>query len=303
MRDTQRNLITGLLTAAISIVILWGSLTLAIAEDQDAVASVPSATFTPSKSATASQTSSPAPTQIPGEATYTASATEPPTNTPSSTNTPTIEPTQAPSCPYPDGWIEITIETNDTLDSLANRYNTTANALREGNCLLVDSLAPGSRLYVPQIQITNTATYIPCGPPGGWVNYVVKSGDTLFQIGLAHNVTVAQLQQANCLGSSTYIQAGQTIYVPFIATLTSTATSTPSPTLSQTATETAIPPTPTSTFTATAPPPTNTATQTQTETIAPSPTSTYTDTATIAPTSTQTPSLTLSPSPTSITGP
>ncbi len=303
MIDTYRDLILGLITAATSILILWGSFNLAIAEDHSIIANLPTVTFTPSISSTATATSTPVPTQIPGEPTYTASPTQVASLTPSPSLTFTAEPTQPPSCTYPNGWIEITINSGDNLESIANSFNTTAESLREGNCLLVDSLVPGSTLHVPMSQPTNTITHIPCGPPVGWVNYTVKYGDTLFQIGLAHGVTVSQLQAANCLGSSTYIQAGQNLYVPFVATITSTATPTPSSTLSQTATNTTAPATATSTFTATSAPPTNTATQTQTDTVAPSPTASNTATDTTVPTSTQTPSQTLSPSPTETLGP
>lgn len=307
--DSYRDLIVGLLTAVMFILILWGSITLSITEDQTAIAQEPTITFTPSISPTATLSPTPVPTQIPREPTYTPSVTEAPTSTPSPSNTPSLEPTQTTTCPYPEGWIEITINSGDTLGSLAITYATTEDALREGNCLIVDSLAPGSILYVPGVQMTATATatviYTPCGPPVGWVNYTVKSGDTLYKIGLAHGVTVIQLQQANCLGSSSYIQAGQNLYVPFVATLTFTYTSTPTSTGTSTATQTSAPATATSTHTASSVPPTSTNTLSPTETDTPNPTSTFTNTATTAPTETQTPSLTPTPisSPTSTVTP
>ncbi|MBN2503317.1 MAG: LysM peptidoglycan-binding domain-containing protein [Anaerolineales bacterium] len=57
------------------------------------------------------------------------------------------------------------------------------------------------------------ATYTP-PPPQGWERYPVAPKDNLYSISLAHNIAVADLQAANCLKDSTFIQAGQTIYVP-----------------------------------------------------------------------------------------
>src|SRR5512143_308981 len=49
------------------------------------------------------------------------------------TTTNTVLPPSA--CPPPSGWIGVLVGTNDTVDSLALRYNTTAQALTQGNCL------------------------------------------------------------------------------------------------------------------------------------------------------------------------
>jgi LysM repeat protein len=69
----------------------------------------------------------------------------------------------------------------------------------------------------------------PCKPPPGWVAYTVKSGDTLFEISQRTNVTVGQLQNANCLPDAT-IRAGQQLFIPFLPTPTFTFTPTPTPT-------------------------------------------------------------------------
>lgn len=74
-----------------------------------------------------------------------------------------------------------------------------------------------------------------CGPPPGWVIYVVQRGDTLFRLSLRYNVSMAQLMQANCL-SSVSIFAGQTLFVPFHAPV-----NTPPPQPTATATETVAP--------------------------------------------------------------
>jgi hypothetical protein len=74
---------------------------------------------------------------------------------------------------------------------------------------------------------TDTATV--CGPPSRWVRYTVQPGDTLFELGLHTNVSVQELQVANCL-SATTIRVGQQLFLPYIPTPTFTPTLTPLPT-------------------------------------------------------------------------
>jgi LysM repeat protein len=70
---------------------------------------------------------------------------------------------------------------------------------------------------------TFTPTPTPCGPPAGWVIYIVQPGDTLFSLARNTGTTPDQLLLANCLTGSTII-AGQGIFVP---RLPPTRTSTP----------------------------------------------------------------------------
>jgi LysM repeat protein len=130
--------------------------------------------------------------------------------------------TTAPSaivCVPPPGWTAIYIvQPGDTLQSIAETYGTTTKALMNANCLVTKVLYPDTQLYVP--YLAPTATKIPCGPPFGWVIYIVQPGDTLYSIAQAFGTTVTALQQANCLGSSTLIRAGQRLYVPYRATST-----------------------------------------------------------------------------------
>ena len=65
-----------------------------------------------------------------------------------------------------------------------------------------------------------TSTPSECGQPKGWVAYYIHQGDTLYRLSLAYGVTVSQLQQANCMGQSTLLMTGHTLFVPPWATLT-----------------------------------------------------------------------------------
>lgn len=117
-----------------------------------------------------------------------------------------------------------------------------------------------------------TYTIIPCGAPAGWVQYTVQPGDNLYQISLRYGLSVAQLQSANCLGTSTLIYGGQKLWVPNVITNTPLATNIvidfPTATLSPTNTST-----PTATVTVTS---TSTPTPTATSTPSATPTSTAT---------------------------
>jgi LysM repeat protein len=64
-----------------------------------------------------------------------------------------------------------------------------------------------------------------CGAPPGWVIYIVQPGDTLYGISLLFGVSIAELQNANCL-ASVYVYSGQRLYVPNVPTSTSPATQT-----------------------------------------------------------------------------
>ncbi len=213
----------------------------------------------------------------------------------------------ASTCPMPPGWETYTVRIGDNLIDLAAARQTTVEQLTGANCLDVTGLRPNSILYLPPAP-TPTATPLiptasrtplptptPCGPPVGWVRYLVRPGDSLSIIARLYGTTWPVLQKANCMGTNSMIFPGNSIYVPNI-TPRYTATSRPLPSA------TAIKPSATRTFTAR---PTFTFTPSF---IATSPTRTFTPTITsIPPTSTFTPSstsipptFTLTPTPTSI---
>ena len=228
-----RQVIFGVVAAILSIIIIFGSLSLALTEGNLRVAYVtttlsaalPTIFFTPTSALESN---------IPAAITATAS----PTLVESSTLTPTPLPTR---CPVPSGWSKITVKNGDTLASLAETYQTTPAALAKANCLLTDSLIPGTELSVPGISPTQPPT--PCGPPPGWIFYTVQKGDNLFRISQAYGITVNELMFANCLVSD-LIRVGQNLYVPNVPTLTPTPS--PRPKLTRTPTPTA-PATPTDT--------------------------------------------------------
>lgn len=212
MREVSQAL-WGVLAAILSAAIVFGGLALSLAESGVSRALLP--TDTPF-------TIQPVATQQPGEPTFTPSPTSPPTPTPT-------EPKFERQCDYPPDWVIVTVEVGDTLESLALKYNVSVDELRKGNCWDYDRLLPGMNLYVPapptetplpsntpvrETRPTRTPM-VYCSPPYGWIIYIVRPGDTLYKIALAHFTTYQELMRRNCLQSTT-IRVGQRLYVPYV---------------------------------------------------------------------------------------
>lgn len=224
---------------------------------------------------------------LPSPVPLTATAALPPpleSPTPTQTSTPTETPLPPPSCPVPANWFPVEVQFGDTVDSIAARYRITSDELRSANCLLTDSLIPGSVMYVP---LNPTITPVSCVPGAlGWVKiYRVIPGDTFYHIATNYYTTAATLKHINCRVSD-LVYAGELLWIPNIAPRTPTPTfipsaSTPYPT--QPLTETPLPFTPTPSPTDTPQPPTDTP---------------QTPTPTETPSSTPEPTFTASPTPT-----
>jgi len=255
MKATTGKFLNGLMIGVVSLVLIMGGFSLAMAEGGLA------------SSATETPTTTASPTLTP---TLTTTPTASPS--PTATHTPTATPTPPANCLPPSGWVPVTVQPGETLESLALQYQTTVDALIQANCLTSSvPPPPGTVLYVPALP---TPTSIPCGAPPGWVIYIVQPSDTLYHIASLYRISVNQLMTANCLTSTT-IYVGQRLYVPNVPTSTpSSVTATPTPS------GTSTPPTGT---------PTSPPTSTPTNTIVPLPSDTPTPTDTTAPPPTSTP--------------
>jgi LysM repeat protein len=242
-----------------------------------------------------------APTFTPGsEVLPTATTAAPPTPLPSPTPVVATLPPLPQACTPPYGWVGYTIQVGDTLNDLAYRYQIGVLQLMQANCLDNQNVYPGQVIFLPPVVFTPTPPPPPpCGPPPGWVQYVVQPGDTLNSLAARTNTTVYAIAQASCL-TRNVIHAGQVVWLPFLPPPPSAQPPLGTPTLPPTATYTPYP-TPTSTL---APTPSNTPPATFTATSQP-PTATYpppptaTQTATPRPTDTAvpTPRLTNTPVP------
>jgi LysM repeat protein len=304
------QLLGGVAVTVISVGMLLGSFLLSQLDTlgvrpphiQPVAAGLPSPTpFLPTLTAVPSPTMSPSP---PPRATGTA---VPPTSPPPASPVPPSG--LIPSCPQPPGWFVYTVQQGDTLTSLAWRTGITTLALMQANCLSTLTIYPGQQIYLPPAFYASPTPYA-CGPPLGWVVYIVQAGDTLYSLSLRFGVGIEAIRRANCLDGYV-IYAGQALYLPPLPpTPTHTPVPPPTPTLPYTPTPTDTPvpiltltPTPTESPTATSSPvpteyPTLTAIPTLTGTATHAPTYTPTPTETPGPTSTST--FTPTPAPTEL---
>jgi LysM repeat protein len=210
--QAARQVGSGLFYALISIVLVVGGLSLALAENK--IAST--VTSTPVVTALPQTITSAAPTPV--------SQTQVGSTQASLVITPTILPlpTQTSpaltNCNPPSGWIFIIVQSGESLASIAAHYRITPQQLATANCLPSQFVAQGSGIYVPPLPAN---TMVPCGPFVGWIrSYVVQPGDTLFHIATLYRTTVQDLQRANCKSNSTIIFTGDRLWVPNVPTIT-----------------------------------------------------------------------------------
>jgi LysM repeat protein len=135
--------------------------------------------------------------------------------TPTPTATPTSPP---PQCRPPANWVLYTVQPGDTLQSLAQRTNTSAQLLLEANCMRSDQIYVGQQIWLP---------FLP-PPPTPTATYPLPA-------------------------TATYTPLPSPTFTPLPPPPTPTFTPVPPP---LTPTFTPVPPPPTSTFTPVPPPPT-----------------------------------------------
>jgi len=254
----MRQMGNGILYGLVSVLLVVGGLSLALAESY----TVPS----------------PTPIISPPTVLQTLTSTQAgPAASASPTSIASATPLPPTNCPPPSGWILISVQPYDTVESLAGRFRISPYQLAQANCLLTNNLEPGYNLYVP---LPSGPAPISCSAPIGWVHaYVVRPGDSLDQIATLYGVSPFELQNANCL-SSTYLTAGESLWVPNIPPTPSVIINNVFGTLTPTASQTQAPsntPTPVH--------PTGTPSSTVTITLSPYPTlPSLTPTVTTSPT-------------------
>lgn len=119
--------------------------------------------------------------------------------------------------PSPDtGVIEYVVRSGDTLWLLAQRYNTTVDAIKNLNGLTSNNLYIGQVLKIPTAGASG----------GSYFEYVVRSGDTLWLLAQRYNTTVDAIKNLNGL-SSNDLSIGQILKIP-------SAGATPAPTFEYT---------------------------------------------------------------------
>lgn len=147
---------------------------------------------------------------------------------PPATSTPTATPlvpvataTSDVNAPIP-GNIYI-IQPGDTLGRIAARFNTTIATLAQLNGITnPNTIYSGQRLIIPVVGDGGglgpapqpqpaTSTPVPVAEP---TTYIVRYGDSLFNIALRFRVTVSQLVQANGISDPNRVYVGQRLVIP-----------------------------------------------------------------------------------------
>jgi len=101
-----------------------------------------------------------------------------------------------------------TVISGDTLYSIAKKFNTTANEIKQLNNLSTNNLSIGQILKIPETNKEETVS-----PPSENNTYIVRKGDSLYQIANNYNTTVDELKKINNLTGHT-LSIGQVLILP-----------------------------------------------------------------------------------------
>ena len=123
---------------------------------------------------------------------------------------------------------EYTVQSGDTLFTIARKHHTTTEEVRKSNSLERDQL-----IRVGQLLRVPTNTYFPKSSANhiqkkkqkisrkgikkakkGKVSYTIAKGDTLFTIARKHHTTTKEVREANGMERNALIRVGQVIKVP-----------------------------------------------------------------------------------------
>ena len=98
------------------------------------------------------------------------------------------------------------IRKGDTLTSIAKRYNTTVqNIIKNNNIINPNLIYPGQRLIIAKSTANLETKYL---------NYKIKSGDTLWKIANKYNTTVNNIAYINRIRNVNRIYINQIIRIP-----------------------------------------------------------------------------------------
>ncbi len=116
-------------------------------------------------------------------------------------------------------WMRHTIRRGETLSSIARRFGTSTEVLRDMNQLSGTQLRAGATLLVPTGSDSPQYVAAPAPverrapEPAGNATYRVKRGDTLWDISKEFDVRISDLRTWNGLGRRAAIQPGQRLVV------------------------------------------------------------------------------------------
>lgn len=105
------------------------------------------------------------------------------------------------------GVTEYVVRSGDTLWLIAQRYNTTVDAIKRLNGLTSDNLSIGQVLRIPTAASSG----------GSYFEYTVRSGDTLWLLAQRYGTTVDAIKNLNGLSGSN-LSIGQVLKIPSAGT-------------------------------------------------------------------------------------
>lgn len=97
------------------------------------------------------------------------------------------------------------IQSGDSLWSIAKKFNTTVDKLKELNNLSSNTLSIGKTLIIPSEETNNIKD--------NYIEYIVKLGDTLYKISKTYNVSINSIKELNNLDSD-ILSIGSLIKIP-----------------------------------------------------------------------------------------
>ena len=112
----------------------------------------------------------------------------------------------------PLGGSSYVVKSGDNLTRIASIHGVSISALRSANNLTGDSIRAGQTLTIPAGGSAAPAPAPSLPPASGGSTYIVKNGDNLTRIAVAHGTTVSAIMALNGMTNDT-IRAGQTLVV------------------------------------------------------------------------------------------
>ncbi len=100
-----------------------------------------------------------------------------------------------------ENYINYIVLNNDTLYSIAKKYNVSIDTIKSLNNLYTNLIIPGQVLKIPTSSSEN------------YIEYTVKNNDTLYSIAKRYNTTVNNIKLLNNL-TSNFLSVGMLLKIP-----------------------------------------------------------------------------------------
>jgi LysM repeat protein len=134
---------------------------------------------------------------------------QPDTPEPAATETPLPTPEDTPE----PTTITYEVRPGDTLSTIADKFGTEIQRIREMNLLTTDALQVGQVLRMPYVPGVTTPEGIPT-PTAEPFQYTVQAGDTLLSIALRFDTSLNQIMNMNGLRDEHSLNVGQILVIP-----------------------------------------------------------------------------------------